>query len=329
MFRIIQTWWHIENRTHPSNSIVLTEVTDIYTNEPFIYYHIDEYFVGLTVKNQYTNHDLVFVQRKDFIQINLGNLKKDWPKSILSDDTVRHVKVKIKYTDMNPAFEDSFPRLGYNNTYTVNGIAQPEFRITVPLGMKLKNKGKDIRLLLKKANGEFFKLHYASVDTEQVNGKLTYNILLRDNSFKKITEIPDTEASKVEIKVNYSVINQNRYKVFLIIPLLLLIFGFLEYIWAPVVYSKFPDIFIASLTYVIIFITFITFYIGLIKDGYEIPWNTHVLLLTPISAFLLIIPQMIPAIFTNLKIISIFLVYIIIQNLLFFHLGAINLKRYY
>lgn len=293
MFILKQTWWHIENKKHPSNSIVFTEVTDIYTDEQFIYYQIKEFFVGLKVRSRYKNHELNFIQRKDFIQINLGNLKTDWPPSNMCDENIRHVKVEIQYTDMNPNFENSFPRLGYKSTYDVDGITQPEFSITVPLGMKIRDT-KKIRLLLKRENDDDRILHIEDVNIEQIDGKNSYNILLHDDSYNFILSLPSKDIDKNKIKVNYGVTNQLKFWFFPIFPVSMLIFGILEYFFDPTNYIKFPDIFIASLTYIIIFVTFLTFYLTMVKDGHEVPLNKFTISFTILSAIILIIPQLTP-----------------------------------
>ena len=299
MFKIIQTWWHIENKTHPSNSIVFREVTDLYTDQQFVYYRITDFFVKLKIKSRYKNYELTFIQRKDLIQINLGDLKTDWPSANMGDGNIRHVKVEIQYTDINPRFELNRLRLGYNSTYTVDGVTQPEFSITNPLGMKLRNKGKDIKLLLKKIDEDDIALYHEGVNVNHEDGKISYNVLIRDDSYKEITSIPTNENTKVEIKVRYSVTNQFKFWFFPILPVLLLSFGILEYFFQPVELNSNEEI-VISLTYVIIFITFLTFYLTFMKEGYEIPWNKFLIIFTPISAILLIIPQAIPYIISIL-----------------------------
>lgn len=297
-FKIIQTWCHIENKTIPSNGIIFTEATDIYTDQQFIYYSIEEFFVGLKVKNRYNDKELTTFQRKNFIQINLGDLKENWPSANMFDENIRHIKIEIQYTNIKPLFEDSFPRTGYINSYIVDGIIQPEFVITVPLGMKIRDDGENIRLLLTKEEGEDVILHKAGVDIEHVDGKNSYHILIRDDSFNKIRSIHSKEAWYNRILVNYNVTNQSKFWFFPVFPTLLLVFGIIEYFYAPN-YLKVPDVFVLSLTYVIIFITFLTFYLTLNRDGYEIPYNRFTQAITVISAIVLSIPQLIPILVNN------------------------------
>lgn len=343
MFKIIQNWWHIENKRYPSDSIVFRDVTDIYTDEQFIYYQITDYFVQLKIRSRFKNQELNFFQRGNFIQINLGNLKTDWPPSPIDNDNIRHVRLEIQYIDIRPVFEDSkffdfIPRLGYENTYTVNGITQPEFSITVPLGMKLRKKGKNIQLLLKIKKGKnihiFYKgekgkniklllkikikniedlrLYYEDINIDHVDGKNTYNFLIRDDSYNKIRLAPIENIEK--IKVYYNVTNQFKFWIFPAFPVLMTLFGIGAYLF----YGNYAhDDMVTSLTYIVIFITFLTFYLTLIKDGYEIPWNKFTIIFTPLTTALLIFPQLISIFFqfTTPKLIQSLILFLFFQHI--------------
>jgi hypothetical protein len=323
MVIIKQEWWHVEDK-FPSGKL-FRHVLDIYTKDQFLKYKIYLFFVKLKVRSRFIPNELEFIQINMFeksafqsnafqsnafqtggyIEINLGNLEEFWP-SANNDKNLRHVRIEVEYIDVKPLFDNRkklkiVPWFGYDSTFEINGATQPEFYITIPLGMKLVNKGAHAKLLLYYRKGKQTnkkRLLFEDIYIEKIDGKNNYSFLINEKSYKFLKSIKTEDV--LSLKVFYDVSNEAKFGFFSIFPVLLLSFGILEYIFDPLGYSEFPDVFIASLTYVIIFISYLTFYITLIKDGYEIPLNKISIILTLISAILLIIPQMIPNLFIHI-----------------------------
>jgi hypothetical protein len=324
MVRIKQEWWHVEDKL-PSGK-KFRHVLDIYTNEQFLKYKINLFFVKLKVKSRYKPHELEFIQINtfeesafqsnafqsdafqvgDYIEINLGNLETHWPSANNNNKNLRHVRLEVEYINIKPLFEKRkklkiIPWFGYDSTFEINGATQPEFYIMAPLGMKLVNKGKHAKLLLYYKKNKITskkRLLFEDIYIEKIDGKNAYSFLINAESYTFLKSIKTENI--LCLKVFYDVSNEAKFGFFPIFPALLLSFGILEYIFDSLRYSEFPDVFIASLTYVIIFISYLTFYITLIKDDYEIPLNKFTIIFTPIFAILLIIPQMIPNLFIHI-----------------------------
>lgn len=149
---MIQSWWHFEDKVNPSDGRIVRQVSDFYTNEQFISFSIPSYFVKCKVKSRYKGNELEFIQNGSKFIINLGNLQ-EWP---ICDEYVylRHIKIEIEYVDIRPDFDRLeygywILKTGYDSTIGIDNITMPEFSLTVPLGMKIVNKGLDnVKLLM-------------------------------------------------------------------------------------------------------------------------------------------------------------------------------------
>lgn len=296
---IVQTRWHIEDKTIPSKGQVYREAVDLYTDAPALGFRIKEYYVNLKVINKNNGMELPFLCEGEWINVNLCPELNCWPSKDGLSSKIKHVKLEVEYTDVHPKFEpqiimNTFPRLGYDNTFDINGTTQPEFYLTVPLGMKLRNKGKNTELLLKIKDEKKSKRlrFYEDVHTDYIRGMNTYRFLIKEKSYALIDETPD---EKIEhLRIHYSVTNELKFWFFPIFPVILIVLGILDF-----VYGKHDDPNFAQLTYTIIFISFITYYITLLKDGYEVPWNKFVIIATPFAGILLIVPILVTIFINN------------------------------
>lgn len=312
MVRIKQEWWHVEDKW-PSSK-VFRHVMDIYTNEQFLKYQTHLFFIKLKGKSRFKPNELEFIQKDDFIEINLGDLEKYWPSAPEPDEKLKHVKLEVEYTDINTWYEQRkklkiIPWFGYDTSFGINGATQPEFYIILPLGMKLVEKGKNAKLLLERREkisvpgGPVHniplktKLFFENIHEDKVDGKNAYSFLIKDDSYQLLKSTRPEDV--IFIEVFYDVTHEAKFGFFPVFPIALLLFGFLEYYLDPTLYAQ-PDAFVVSLTYVIIFISFFIFYITLLKEGYEIPWNKFTIAFTSLAAILSVIPQMIPCLINNL-----------------------------
>jgi len=295
MFKLKQSWWHIENKIQPSHSLIFREVTDFYTDKQFVSYQIPDYFVKLKIKSRYKPQELNFLDTGGDIRINLGDLKQNWPKTDDCPDHVRHIKLEIEYINIKPKFK-KITRFhlpyGYKSTFEIDGLTYAEFSITVPPGMKICT-GDKVKLLLKLKDGKKIRLYHEDINVTHTDGKNTYNILIDEKSYQKIKNTPSNDIET--IKVNYEVINQKRFLLFPVFPILILIFGSIACFNYPDAYLD-HNVITISLTYVIIFVAFFSFYMTFrYKDGYEIPFNRFVIGMTALSALILIIPKILPS----------------------------------
>lgn len=136
-------------------------------------------------------------------------------------------------------------------------------------------------------------------DTVYINqneGKRTYNFLIDAESYDKILKTPDEY--KLNFGVQYHVTNQWRFLFIPGIAILLICLGVLEFNNTLNYLKIHPMVnsssFTVQLTYIVIIISFTTFYLNLLKERYEIPFNTFVMVTIPtITPFLLFSPQLI------------------------------------
>lgn len=212
MRKIEQTKWHIQDQIRPSHGRFIKQIMDIYTDEQFFFIPLKNFsLIKLKVINRLNNNELPYTECKDGINVNLGNLNS-WPKSKKHSYHVKHVKLQIEYTLLNPPFKESYKyflreRIVYKGGFDIDDLIQPEFYITLPRGLRLKKKGKSTTMLLfvnfgnntklKKIldnsglsikysdeNISGYKLSYDGPYIQKNSKKESYSYLIKDNDYK-------------------------------------------------------------------------------------------------------------------------------------------------
>lgn len=152
---IKQTWWHIQDQLSPTPGRLIRQVMDLYTDQNSFGVPLGDFnFVKLKVKNRNNGNELSFLEDENRIMVNLGDIK-EWPKAKgCTNYKVRHVKLEIEYTLLNPPFNKHSwldllkERVIYTGSFEIKELIQPEFYITLPKGLRLKDKGNSLKMIL-------------------------------------------------------------------------------------------------------------------------------------------------------------------------------------
>jgi len=321
MIDVIQSWWHSEDIISPIPGRIIRQVTDFYTDENIIPFNISSFFVELKVRSRFKGNELEFIQKNDshkkennLIFINLGNLQ-DWPSSC-DDETLKHVRTEVEYIDIAPVLEEvnflKVLKTSYSTSFIINEYIQPEFQLTVPLGMKLKLKNNTstnttnsnynndcnfVEMLMEEEinNESSFTQLSLEKGTFQMyfDKKHKYYFLIDEKSYGAIlASMNDSKTNLKSIQVYYNIVFQNRYWLVSLFPILLIVSGLLNVFSNPI-----ENLSNFNLSGIIIFISFLTFFYSLIRDGYELPINKKFILATIlISGFVILFPQFIKSI---------------------------------
>lgn len=178
-------------------------------------------------------------------------------------------------------------RPGYESGLISSGPTQPEFTIIVPRGMRLICDYKSTKLSILNSNANDEKLHIGKPHAVSIDGKESYNIAA-DRLDRDIVNKLKKEYS--ELKLHYKVINKHKFYLIPLFGLVLILIGCegLNYISnnANVQQNSFVS-FIFS--YIIIQISFLTLYLTLRRDNYEIPFNSLIIPSIIISIILFVI----------------------------------------
>ena len=151
-----QIWHHFEDKLNPSRSQMIRQVMDFYTNEEFVKIDLVDTskaistqntdIFGLQIKSRNPVRELPFIHEENSIYVNIGKFK--WPKErfvINNYKRRKHVKLEIKFFEANPDIEKHLR--GYIANFGISLPIRPEFSITVPRGMKMKENWIPIFLL--------------------------------------------------------------------------------------------------------------------------------------------------------------------------------------
>lgn len=301
LIELVQSWYHFEDKVNPSQGRLVRQVADFYTDEQFISFYIPSYFVKCKIKSRFKGNELEFIQENSNFTVNLGDLN-DWPCINEANDDVdnlKHVKIEIEYIFIRPKFEERISwknifKTGYCSTCDINEITQPEFYLTVPRGMKINHENPDSVMLLAYYNynndsiAEILNLE-KEIFFEYINKKLSYHFLIDSISYDSIlSKVQNNEIDLSRIKFNYKVENQRRYWFITFFPLFLIFITLVNIFTSPS--SEITNL---NLSGIIIFISFLTFYYSLIREGYEIPFNKSLGVSIPLAGFFLLFPKLV------------------------------------
>ncbi|PKL67675.1 MAG: hypothetical protein CVV28_05250 [Methanobacteriales archaeon HGW-Methanobacteriales-1] len=247
------------------------------------------------------------------MEVNLGDLSS-FPvaKRVMPGHYLYHVRIEIEYLDPCPFFEKRFVfdiesrilnfwnskirkfnisckdyqispikllgRPGYENIILAEGPTQPEFSITVPKGMRLINDFTSTKLFML-YSGEFTEVNAGKAHVTRVDGKESYNFLSDEISIelKKLINKKDVSTEDLKMLLSYKVINKHK---FYFLPFLAWLMAYIGYKGLQLVLSAqepSPSPYNFLFTYIIIQISFLTFYLSLRRENYEIPFNSTIL----------------------------------------------------
>jgi hypothetical protein len=254
-----------------------------------------------------------YVENNEIIMaVNLGDLSKYPSAGKVSGTKLYHVRIEIEYVDPCPFFEkrwdldiqsrflkfwNSFifkrdtnyscndkqisefhlsnfvKRPGYETSFISSGPSQPEFTLIAPRGMRIVNDYKSTKLMVVNDN-ERIKLGKANV--MRLDGKESYNLLSNKKSYDKNRLALETES--LELKLSYIVVNKHK---FYLIPLLSWILIYIGYEGFNICHSQVTStqspLLSFIFTYIILQISFLTLYLTLRRENYEIPFNSTII----------------------------------------------------
>jgi hypothetical protein len=269
VIEIIQTWWHIEDQIRPSKARLIRQVMDIYTDESLLTISGNLNILGLKIKARNLNRELAFIEMGGETVINLGNLD-DWPPA--PEKGLKHVKLDVVYTIINPNFKNYYLGLIYESAFEIDELIQPDFYITVPLGMKIRNNGKLVTIFFYHRDGIIIKekeLGFEGPFIDDDNGKERYNYLIKSNDY--YTVLKDIgEEGHIGFQILYeSSFDRRLY----LIPAMALIFLFYS-IWRVSQLISGNGTGDISIPYLLLLLaslagTLLTFS----KEGYNLPFN--------------------------------------------------------
>ena len=159
-------------------------------------------------------------------------------------------------------------RPGYESTLISSGPAQPEFTVIVPRGMTLINDFNSTKLTILPD----YDLGIGKPYVTRNDGKECYNIIA-DESYKDAKDELGEES--IELLLSYKVVNKHKFYLIPIFAFVLVYMGYkgLKFVLNSNSLNNDNSIFTFLFTYLILQISYLTLYLTLRRDNYEIPFN--------------------------------------------------------
>jgi hypothetical protein len=239
-------------------------VMDLLTDENFIRFPMDRGLIE-DIEIFGVNRDwfIPFLEENNDIVINLGDLNQ-WI-GLENEKGLKHVKLEIKFVIVNPEFELIRFNRGYSALVDIIESEEMELHVTLPLGTKMANNKTSGEIKLSREDDKNKSVSIVASGILDIDRKRRYDFLVNTDHLKTILnpENPDQL-----VKLNYEVTNEREYYVITVIGLGLFIYAIFRFIVLIFGNSESFDI-----RYLAAVVAFISLYITILREKYEIPFR--------------------------------------------------------
>lgn len=259
--------WCIEDQIRPSLGRKIQLIADLYTDETILklplLIGIRESILELKVYGVNLGRELTYIKGDDHILIDLGDLK-NWT-STPDSRGLTLVRLKLMFRMIDPRFQLSGMDLGYKTYLDVIGYKMDKGSITVPLGLKIENKGEvTIEALFKCGDKtEHYKEKYLADHVDTYKKRKRYNFTVRE----EYREILDSEDCETEFKVTYNTVNDKKFFIIPFVSVALLILAIFRFYGMVTGSIKF------DIRYLAASVAFLGLILNFVRDGYELPFR--------------------------------------------------------
>ena len=238
-------------------------VLDLLTDDPIIKFPMEK---GLLEDMEIfgVNRDwfIPFLEEDEELIINLGNLDQ-WI-GIPDEQGLKHVKLDVKFVLVNPEFKPGKFNRGYEGIVELTEAEEMELHITLPLGMKMSHENDISEITLSNENIESKSISIPSTSILDKNRRRRYDFLVNSTHLKSVLTPENPEEM---INLNYYVTNEKEYYVITVIGLGLFAFALFRMLDMLDGHIEFDIRYLAAV------VAFISLYITLLREKYELPFR--------------------------------------------------------
>lgn len=220
-----------------------------------------------------------FLEGNNDIVVNLGDLNQ-WI-GLVDENGLKHVKLEIKFIVVNPEYDPVRFNRGYSALVDLIEAEEMELHITVPLGTKMEDKNSYNEIIISRADDSNKSVSIPASSVLNVERKRRYDYIVKSDHLKTVlsTENPDQL-----IKLNYNVVNEREYYIITVIGLGLFIYAIFRLL---ILLSGKGEAF--DIRYLAAVVAFISLYITILREKYEIPFRKVLINTTVFVGFELIL----------------------------------------
>ncbi len=254
---------YIEDQVVPSPARRVRMVLDILTDENIIKFPLDkELLEDMEIFGVNRDWYIPFLEEKDQLIINLGDLNQ-WI-GVPDENGLKHVKLDIRFVLVNPGFIFGRFNRSYQGLLELTEAEEMELHITLPLGMKMKSKGDLGEISLTRVDNSDKSVSIPASSILDTDHKRRYDFLV---NLKHLKSILNPEKGDELVKLNYDVVNEKEYYVITVIGLGLFAFALFRMFDLLDGHIEFDIRYLAAA------VAFISLYITLLREKYEIPFR--------------------------------------------------------
>ncbi|EKQ51362.1 MAG: hypothetical protein B655_2224 [Methanobacterium sp. Maddingley MBC34] len=238
-------------------------VLDLLTDDPIIKFPMEKGVLeDMEIFGVNRDWFIPFLEENNQLRIDLGNLDQ-WIGTP-DEHGLKHVKLDIKFVLVNPKFSlNSFNR-GYKGIVELTEAEEMELHITLPLGMKMSHKTEVSEITLSKENNESKSISIPATSILDKDRRRRYDFLVNSSHLKSILNSDNPDEM---INLNYDVTNEKEYYVITVIGLGLFAFALFRMVDMLDGHIEFDIRYLAAA------VAFISLYITLLREKYELPFR--------------------------------------------------------
>lgn len=238
-------------------------VLDLLTDDPIIKFPMEKGVLeDMEIFGVNRDWFIPFLEENNQLRIDLGNLDQ-WIGTT-DERGLKHVKLDIKFVLVKPKFSLNGLNRGYKGIVELTEAEEMELHITLPLGMKMSHKKEVSEIVLSKENNESQSISIPSTSILDKDRRRRYDFLVNSSHIKSILNSDNPDEM---INLNYDVTNEKEYYVITVIGLGLFAFALFRMVDMLDGHIEFDIRYLAAA------VAFISLYITLLREKYELPFR--------------------------------------------------------
>jgi hypothetical protein len=238
-------------------------VLDLLTDDPIIKFPMEKGVLeDMEIFGVNRDWFIPFLEENNQLRIDLGNLDQ-WIGTP-DERWLKHVKLDIKFVLVKPKFSLNSLNKGYKGIVELTEAEEMELHITLPLGMKMSHKKEVSEITLSKKNNESKSISIPATSILDKDRRRRYDFLVNSSHLKSILNSDNPDEM---INLNYEVTNEKEYYVITVIGLGLFVFALFRMVDMLDGHIEFDIRYLAAA------VAFISLYITLLREKYELPFR--------------------------------------------------------
>lgn len=262
---ILRDSWYIKDQIRPSLGREVHCKLEALTNKSILKIptipEMEVHITGMRVYGINLGRELTFFKDKQYLLIDLGDLGL-WTSTPNPKGLIR-VLLDVRFTMQDPYFELSSWDLGYKSLFEMDGYRLDKGVLIIPPGLKLKNEKIELEISYGFKDAFYLETRPDYITKEGKFRKYEFYLDQKTKDYFK------SDQERSTFKIVYQTVNEKKYYLISFIGISLLLVAFFRFY---AIITADPNLQF-DIRFLAASITFLGLFLGLVREGYELPFR--------------------------------------------------------